>query len=194
MSQLRESVDLDAPCSLLPLSLPAILTPITSLSITTLKHTPSIMSGLTDVASIKRQLQIKTGVVKRYVTLLPPPSPPLPAFFQLCVSLTSSLTTALVALGRLAKEESSYLTEAKQQEERIQKFIDEERDEYDVKQQVSCFTSRTFFPSFFSSPVNPCKADTQLDHTLPRGKHLAISTCRHAKNDPRLSQEVATGC
>ncbi|CDR87908.1 related to Tubulin-specific chaperone A [Sporisorium scitamineum] len=53
------------------------------------------MSGLTDVASIKRQLQIKTG------------------------------------------EESSYLTEAKQQEERIQKFIDEERDEYDVKQQRS---------------------------------------------------------
>ncbi|TKY89203.1 hypothetical protein EX895_001734 [Sporisorium graminicola] len=63
------------------------------------------MAGLTDLASIKRQLQIKTGVVKR-----------------------------------LAKEESSYLVEAKQQEERIQKFVDEGRDEYDVKQQRSVLT------------------------------------------------------
>ncbi|KAJ9477448.1 Tubulin-specific chaperone A [Pseudozyma hubeiensis] len=56
------------------------------------------MSG--DLAAIKRQLTIKTGVVKR-----------------------------------LAKEESSYLDEAKQQETRIQSFIDSGRDEYDVKQQ-----------------------------------------------------------
>ncbi|EST06143.1 Tubulin binding cofactor A [Kalmanozyma brasiliensis GHG001] len=55
---------------------------------------------MADSATTKRQLQIKTGVVKR-----------------------------------LAKEESSYLTEAQQQEARIQKFVDDGRDEYDVKQQ-----------------------------------------------------------
>ncbi|CBQ70683.1 related to related to Tubulin-specific chaperone A [Sporisorium reilianum SRZ2] len=34
-------------------------------------------------------------------------------------------------------EESSYLTEAKEQEARIQKFVDDGRDVYDVKQQRS---------------------------------------------------------
>lgn len=43
-------------------------------------------------------------------------------------------------MSRLAKEESSYLVEAKQQETRIAQFIDAGRDEYDVKQQVRWFT------------------------------------------------------
>ncbi|SNX82658.1 related to Tubulin-specific chaperone A [Melanopsichium pennsylvanicum] len=60
------------------------------------------MAAFGDVSTTKRQLTIKTGVVKR-----------------------------------LAKEESSYVTEAQDQEERIAKFIDDGRDEYDLKQQRS---------------------------------------------------------
>ncbi|GAK65011.1 tubulin-specific chaperone A-like [Moesziomyces antarcticus] len=60
------------------------------------------MARYADLSSVKRQLTIKTGVVKR-----------------------------------LAKEESSYMHEAREQEVRIQQFIDAGRDEYDLKQQDS---------------------------------------------------------
>ncbi|ETS62546.1 hypothetical protein PaG_03179 [Moesziomyces aphidis] len=60
------------------------------------------MAGYADLSSVKRQLTIKTGVVKR-----------------------------------LAKEESSYMHEAREQQVRIQQFIDAGRDEYDLKQQRS---------------------------------------------------------
>lgn len=62
-------------------------------------------SSFSDSSATKRQLTIKTGVVRR-----------------------------------LAKEESSYLVEARQQEERIQKFLDEGRDDYALKQQRSVLT------------------------------------------------------
>ena len=47
------------------------------------------------------------------------------------------LTIKTGVVKRLAKEESSYLAEARDQQIRIQKFIDQGKDEYDVKQQVS---------------------------------------------------------
>lgn len=62
---------------------------------------------------------------------------------------------------RLAKEEASYLDEAREQEVRIAKFIDDDkRDEYDVKQQVSLsplpsppFSSFSFVFFGFSVPL-----------------------------------------
>lgn len=47
------------------------------------------------------------------------------------------LTIKTGVVKRLAKEESSYLAEARDQQIRIQKFIDQGKDEYDVKQQVN---------------------------------------------------------
>lgn len=102
-----------------------------------------------ELASIKRQLTIKTGVVKRYALhctrFEPLPSPS--SSRELCsVSTVILISTFTVldgcgtAMSRLAKEESSYLVEAKQQETRIAQFIDAGRDEYDVKQQVRWFT------------------------------------------------------
>lgn len=91
------------------------------------------MAGLADTAAIQRQLQIKTGVVKRCVL-----TSPAPTFGKY---LTDIFVLCCVWGVRLAKEESSYLTEAKEQEARIQKFVDDGRDVYDVKQQVRPFPS-----------------------------------------------------
>ncbi len=103
---------------------------------------------MADSSTTKRQLQIKIGVVKRCVHSFPTrPEPDLTLarrslFPSSHLLLNTDLQSSdfpsfnMVSRRRLAKEESSYLTEAQQQEARIQKFIDDGRDEYDLKQQV----------------------------------------------------------
>lgn len=66
---------------------------------------------------------------------------------QHCVAAFLTMTClflVLVAVRRLAKEEISYKTEAKQQEEKVERLKAEAGDEYVIKKQV-CATS--FYPS-----------------------------------------------
>lgn len=106
--------------------------------------------------------------------------------------LTSSDAFGIDSWASLAKEESSYLVEAKQQEERIQKFVDEGRDEYDVKQQVSWLLLP--FPSLLGLVVS-CTAASRADRMLLMfiRNSTALGADRHAQDAPRLPQAVAAG-
>lgn len=82
---------------------------------------------MSDIAAIRRQLKIKSGVAKRYVYGGDTPSPFISSLF---------IIRSFYSDGRLQKDHTLYQKEAEDQKLKLDKFVADGAEEWDIKNAV----------------------------------------------------------